>query len=156
MVTKQVRHVENFADLPSLNRHNNRIKSKKSTSYNCIAYAAGVTNANWWPSYHPDAYWPPNAPVDPTIEAFIKAFELLGYTVSASGGAYVKGVEKVALYSKDGSMSGHPTHAARQIGDNKWKSKLGHCYDIEHTEDAVSSGIYGRIAVFLERPKPRR
>ena len=41
-----------------------------------------------------------------------------------------------------------------KIGPNKWVSKLGNWYDIEHTPDAVSSGDYGQVAKYMKRRKP--
>jgi hypothetical protein len=121
------------------------------TQYNCIAYAAGVTDKKWWPQFHPDYYWPPNAPRVNSLISFIAVFRELGYEVCEDG-AYEVGFEKVAFYTRNGV----PTHAARQIGPDRWESKLGNWYDIEHTTDAVSSGDYGRMDTFMKRAlKPK-
>ena len=61
------------------------------------------------------------------------------------------GYEKIAIYVKDGI----PTHAARQLGDGRWTSKLGKYEDIEHDSlDALNGdgyGEYGRVALFMSR-----
>jgi hypothetical protein len=45
------------------------------------------------------------------------------------------------------------THAARQLPNGKWTSKLGKGEDIEHdTPDDVSGGIYGEVVEIMRRP----
>jgi hypothetical protein len=68
-------------------------------------------------------------------------------------GSFVDGIEKIALYSNDGTRAGKPTHAARQVAGQQWGSKLGGDYDIHHHQNAVGGGGYGEIAVFMQRPK---
>ena len=52
------------------------------------------------------------------------------------------GFEKVALYGS-GFMY---THAARQLPDGRWTSKLGQKEDITHnTPDDVAGGVYGEV-----------
>ena len=142
------KHLKPCPLLPNLRKKNNDVASDIDGKYNCISFAAGITNIKWWPTWTNDAYWPPSAPKVETVEAFVWAFSTLGYSVSENGD-YVKGVEKVALYTK----LGKPTHAAKQVGPGKWQSKLGNFYDIVHTARAVSGGSYGEIELFLERPK---
>jgi hypothetical protein len=137
---------EHFRDeLPRLTPDNYRITSPASWEYNCIAHAAGVTDGWWWPS--PGRYWPPEVPREETIAAFLAAFALLGYHPVA-GPDLEPGVEKLALYAQGET----PTHAARQLADGWWTSKLGPSIDIEHaTPDAVAGGIYGEVTAFLGR-----
>ena len=119
--------------------------------YNCIAFAAGDTGRWWWPDppFHVGSYWPSTAPSELTVEAFVQAFESLGYQPCADGSSE-EGLEKVALYVKDGL----PTHAARQdVGTSMWLSKLGGAYDIRHRHvEDVSGKYYGQVACFLSRP----
>jgi hypothetical protein len=64
------------------------------------------------------------------------------------------GTEKVAIYV---DADGIPTHAARQLADGTWTSKLGEWEDIRHKtlkamEDGDGLGLgYGRVAVILRR-----
>jgi len=61
------------------------------------------------------------------------------------------GLEKIALYS----MSSIPTHAARQLRDGWWTSKLGPNFDIEHSDlAAVADGAYGTPIAFLSKAAP--
>src|SRR5437773_1217674 len=91
--------------------------------YNCIAWAAGKTDNWWWPIDDPSAFWPiPIDPLDPvTLDAFIKAFATEGYLVCADG-SLENGFEKIAIYVDRG---GEPTHAARQLLNGTWTSKMG-------------------------------
>jgi hypothetical protein len=142
------KHIKSHPKIPSLNKRNNDVTSDDDPLYNCVAFAAGVTNRKWWPVFHPDFYWPPSAPKINSIMSFVTAFSTLGYA-ECDDGAVEAGFEKIAFYVRDGQ----PTHAARQLETGKWKSKLGDWYDIEHTENAVSSGDYGRIAKYMRRPR---
>lgn len=118
--------------------------------YNCIGYAAGRTDAYWWPDDYPEPdsdYWPAGIPREETLEAFTALYESLGYAVCGDGSPE-KGFEKVAIYVKDGK----PTHAARQLANGHWTSKLGPMQDIRHeTPEAVSGPCYGNAARFLRR-----
>ena len=75
------------------------------------------------------------------------AFAAVGYAVCLNG-ELKAGVEKIVLYVKED----RPTHAARQLPDGWWTSKLGQEADIEHdTPETVGGGIYGEPNVFLSR-----
>lgn len=46
-----------------------------------------------------------------------------------------------------------PRHAARQLPNGRWTSKLGDHVDIEHAAlDAVGGDFYGEPAVFMRKP----
>jgi hypothetical protein len=61
------------------------------------------------------------------------------------------GFEKVALYGLAESY----THAARQLPDGRWTSKLGNEEDIEHdSPEAVAGGLYGELVLFMKRRVP--
>jgi hypothetical protein len=79
--------------------------------------------------------------------ALERAFLGLGYECCADGLPQA-GFEKVALYGCDLFY----THAARQLPDGRWTSKLGARPDIEHdTPDDVADGLYGRVLGFMRR-----
>lgn len=119
--------------------------SEKSDQYNCIAHAACKSDRKWWPSLF--TYWPPGVPREETLQAFVAAFEALGYEVCANGDLEAE-YEKVAIYS---SYLGDPTHAARQLSDGSWSSKLGDEEDISHDLTGLEGGFYGNIAVFMRK-----
>jgi hypothetical protein len=87
--------------------------------------------------------------LEETLDAFVAAFATLGY-VPCSGEEPENGFEKVALFARGGM----PTHAARQLSDGRWTSKLGLREDIEHDLHAVSGDLYGTVVLVLKRPIP--
>ena len=83
-----------------------------------------------------------------TLEAFRLAFKSLGF-VDCETPDIGPGVEKIAIYS---TADGRPTHAARQLSDGSWTSKLGRLHDITHDLSALTGPIYGSPALFMSRP----
>jgi hypothetical protein len=140
--------VEMRQSFPQLKAENCRLTSPVDDGYNCIAWAAGDTGYWWWPDAMGQTYWPPGAPRVETIEAFVQAYGLHGYTLPADS-SLEPGKQKVAIFAKP---SGTPTHAARQLPDGWWASKLGESIDIEHEFSALDGPVYGTVAVILSRP----
>jgi hypothetical protein len=138
--------VPSSAAFPRLHPDDHEITSPSTPRYNCIAWAAGDEANWWWPDIDEVAYWPDQVPRAESIEAFIDAFRTLGY-LPCEDGEFEPGFEKVALYALDGL----PTHAARQLADGRWSSKLGRSVDIAHTPDALDGPIYGAISLYLRR-----
>jgi hypothetical protein len=76
------------------------------------------------------------------------AFRTLGYE-PCEDDQLEPGFEKVALYGDIFFYS----HAARQLPDGKWTSKLGKDQDIEHdTPLDVAGGLYGEVVQIMKRP----
>ncbi len=135
-------------------------RSERNPNYNCIAFAAGVTD-KWWqprfgappsaPEYTDDDpdYWPLGAPHARTQAAFMMAFECIGYEVCADG-TPEEGFEKVVLYA----IGDTPMHAARQDTDTSmWLSKLGKSFDIAHPDPRdISGDAYGEPFAYLRKP----
>ncbi len=132
---------------PDLARSGYRITSPPDRKYNCIAWVAGITSAWWWPDPDGVDFWPCTVPCEPTVAAFAQALAIVGYQ-PCQDGSLEPGWEKVALYS---SVEG-PTHAARQLPNGRWTSKLGPDDDIEHSLDALCGPAYGSVTQFLRRP----
>lgn len=130
---------------PNLNPHNHRITSPASPDYNCIAWSAGDTN-HWW---QPGLFWPVQATkYDCGIGDLMEAFAKLGFE-SCDDGSFEAGFEKLALYGSSFLYS----HAARQLSNGRWSSKLGGEEDIEHdSPEDVAGGVYGEVAQFMKRP----
>lgn len=127
---------------------NHKVTSPKTTRYNCIAWATGDIERRWWPGYI-DYYWPPGISEEEEISSFVEAFELLGYSLCADG-SLEDGFEKVAIYALGNSA---PTHAARQLRNGKWTSKMGDFHDIEHElHENVNGPKYGKARCFMRRP----
>jgi hypothetical protein len=121
--------------------------ASETTAYNCIAWAVGRTDQPWWPAAGDNAFWPDGVPNEETVEAFVLAFATLGFVICETGDSEV-GYEKIALYALDGK----PTHAARQLPDGKWTSKLGKESVVTHnTPRGVEGPLYGVVCCYLRR-----
>lgn len=135
---------------PHLQRTGYAVTSPIDANYNCIAWAAGDVDRWWWPN--PDGYWPEDVPREETLEAFIAVYERFGYGV-CDDGKVEEGFEKLAIYA----VNDVPTHAARQLSDGTWTSKLGEDHDISHfLPDGLFSATYGRVAVWMKRNRADR
>jgi hypothetical protein len=68
--------------------------------------------------------------------------------------APMKHFEKIVLYGVRVGTDIVPTHAARQLVDGRWTSKLGNCEDIEHdTIEMLNGPRYGVPICFLKRSR---
>lgn len=120
------------------------LSSPKTHAYNCVAWAAGDAS-RWW---EPGIYWI-STPGD-ELAALSGLFATLGFS-PCIGEDLESGFEKVALHADD---QGNWTHAARQLPDGWWTSKLGPDEDILHrTPQAVVGELYGEVRVIMKRSK---
>lgn len=134
------------ASFPTLRDSQFEISSPETKRYNCIAWAAGEEQAWWWPG---GRYWPDGVPKEDGIEAFMQAYAGLGYAACETDEPE-EAVEKVALYA---DADGRVLHAARQLPDGRWTSKLGEAWDISHELHGLEGDHYGRVARILKRPR---
>ena len=125
------------------------ISSPADKKYNCIAYAAGDSTRWWWPGFPGDVYWPPRALQSLDIRSFVDAYGTIGFE-RCDDDSLESGFEKIALFV-DGE--GLPTHAARQLPDGRWTSKLGKLQDIVHELTELEGREYGKITCFLKRTR---
>jgi hypothetical protein len=141
-------------DFPNLNWDTFDEKSRATLRYNCIAFAAGDRLRRWWPNID-DHHWPSakeGVPQEETLEAFVAAFGTLkpGYLL-CGGSALESGFEKVAIYVNP--ATGKPSHAAHQLPNGRWESKLGRGIDIQHDSlEELDGPLYGTAVCFLSRP----
>lgn len=134
---------------PNLPLTGYKITSPDSINYNCIAWAAGDEERWWWPDKNEQDYWPVGVKREETLQAFIEAFQTIGYQVCASE-SFEIGFEKIAIYADE---NGKPKHAAKQLPNGKWTSKLGNWEDIEHESLAGLVGeVYGMVVQIMKRP----
>jgi hypothetical protein len=140
--------------LPHLTPENGAITSCPTSRYNCIAWAAGIDYQWWWPIPETMYFWPSGVPREVTVDAFIKAYETLGYKLCLDS-SLREGIEKLAIFGmelSDGTKV--PTHAALQLQSGEWTSKLGNREDMSHkTEDVVSCPTYGKVIIYMSRPR---
>ena len=134
--------VEN--SFPNLTADGYQVTSPQSLEYNCIAWAAGDHTQWWWPA--DDAFWPTKDRAV-TEAVFVKAFATLGYAPAASE-HLESGWDRVARYAQDGRV----THAARQLPNGRWTSKLGYDVDLEHDLRGLEGIVYGCVVRILRRP----
>lgn len=136
-------------DFPRLDTTNYSQTSPRTPLYNCIAWAAGDNTKWWWPDNEYNYFWPDGVKREETLDAYIEAYQTVGYEVCDSG-QLEKNTEKIVVYINP--VNGAPTHAARQLPDGKWTSKLGQNIDISHLEpETLTGGKYGTIARFMKR-----
>ncbi len=124
------------------------IASSATPKYNCFAWAAGDTEQCW--GLHKNYYWPPGIPREATLEALIRVYETLGYTI-CDNAREESGFLKIAIYV---DTDGVPTHAARELHTGDWSSKLEDLEVILHdTLEDIEGGMYGEVKVILKRPQ---
>jgi hypothetical protein len=120
--------------------------SHEDPSYNCIAWAAGDNTRWYWPDEYGIYYWPSEVSRENTVDNFIKLYEFLGYE-KCDNGYYEENFTKVAVFSSGAT----PTHAARQLENGNWTSKLGVNIDVEHSIYSIENGLYGKVAQYLKK-----
>jgi hypothetical protein len=139
------KHLE--ALFPGLRGSGYRVTSPIDEVYNCIAWAAGDVRKWWWPDPHRRRYWPAGVYRVETLGAFEDAFASLGY-VTCVGDVPESGFEKIALFA---GSDGIPLHAARQLLNGRWTSKLGELEDIEHALHDLAGEEYGSVVLIMKR-----
>lgn len=138
------------ADFPHLRHATVHVLEHHNNTYNCMAWALGITDRWVWPSdERPDIAWPFGLPRTDRLDNVEEAFASLGYTPSRSA-RYVRGTEKIALFGRSNTV----LHLALQTPAHAgmWTSKLGGGSLIAHSSvDAVSGAYYGNRLATLER-----
>jgi hypothetical protein len=130
---------------PELRKTVYEITNPASSAYNCIAWAAEEHNQWWEPAQ--GYYWPADVPSEYTVAALVQRFESIGYERCPSADPEA-GFNKVAIYGQEGEY----THAARQLPNGRWTSKLGAQVDIEHdTLDDLVGEEYGAVVCIVKR-----
>ena len=130
-----------------------KVTSESTSEYNCFSWALG-DDFRWIDPTVDYAQWMADVSNGSSIDSVVELFRAAGYELCGDG-SLEDGYEKIAIYVKDGE----PTHAARQLENGRWTSKLGKYEDIEHDfPEALQGdgfGEYGRVAVFMARSLAR-
>ena len=134
---------------PGLRGQPYQSKSARDRTYNCIAFAAGDKRNWWWPDLAEEDSWPVGVARVATVAAFRDAFVTFGYMV-CDHDQLEPGFEKIALFA----LTGAPKHAARQLPNGRWISKLGRSEDIEHALQDLTGTTYGSVVLVMKRPVP--
>ena len=134
----------------SLTNTNHKITSPRTSEYNCFAWAAEENDRWWSPSEDlEEYYWLDGAPKELSLDGITETYRLLGYEPCESS-EIEEYFQKIAIYMKDGK----PCHAARQLSNGKWTSKLGGWEDIEHELiglEGIGEHEYGYVEQILKR-----
>jgi hypothetical protein len=130
---------------PGLQNSKYDVTSPPTIDYNCIAWAAGDYQMWWEPV--PPYYWPSAARLEYSLEAYVEAFRSLGFEPTDSLGLEAD-YEKIVIFT---DALRQPQHAARQLENGRWTSKLGQLEDITHELEALSGDVYGRPAMPMKR-----
>src|SRR5271157_4508246 len=99
---------------PNLNADSCIEKSQTTRQYNCFAWAVGETHRRWEPDPLGIYFWPPEAPRELTVPAFVRAYESRGFRICI-GGILEEGLEKIAIFGVVVNGVTVPTHAAVQL-----------------------------------------
>ncbi len=126
MTTDQHRRSQVEVGFPKLRLTTWEISSEPDTQYNCIAWAAGDDSRFWWPAQR--YFWPLGVKRELSITAFDELFRSLGFKECPDPGDGTESVQRLALFAR----GTEPTHAARQLINGRWTSKLGKFVDIVH------------------------
>lgn len=123
------------------------ITSPQTPYYNCIAWAFDDDTKWYWPDPDEMYFWPKEIPRTVEVNSFVELYRLIRYEVCESS-EFELGYEKIAIFSDN---LGLPTHAAKQLQNGHWTSKLGCEYDIQHTIESINNGAYGNAAIYMVR-----
>jgi hypothetical protein len=137
-----------IAAFPRLKRLPFLITSAPTPNCNCIAWAADDNQRRWWPG-NPFYFWPQGVPKADDLQSFVAAFGTIGYAPCDDGNLQ-HGLEKIAIYA---NALGHVKHAARQLENGLWTSKLGASDDISHTIYGLGGASYGDAVQYLARSR---
>lgn len=141
---------------PSLREDINfKITSPINNNYNCIAWACNY-NDRWmqppngaYPFLDGVFYWPKEAKQGQEIDCLIDAFRKKDYEL-CDNWEHEDMYQKIALYVKKGTRIW--THAARELRNGFWTSKLGQGNDIQHsTPFSIEGEMYGEVIYFMKR-----
>jgi hypothetical protein len=130
---------------PKLVSEGYTLTSDPDEGYNCIAWAAGVDDGWWDPA---DGYpWPNGVPRNYEPDTLVRVFETLGYQRCDDDSLEID-FEKVAIYANGALYE----HAAKQLPNGRWTSKMGPDDDIEHGSlRALESDHFGKVTAILKR-----
>lgn len=85
---------------PNLRSEDYEIVRPEDPTYNCVAWAAGRTDAWWEPSTNPTHFWPDGASNNDRIDSLVQVFKALRYEEwEAENDSFEAGYEKVAMDS---------------------------------------------------------
>lgn len=134
---------------PSLNDEDFEFKSHFNPFYNCLAWAINVNTIFVTMNYFQKKHGLDINNLDHSVNGYAKILEEFYNYLSCENGEYEKGFEKILLYGDNNNLW---THAARQIKEEMWVSKLGSCENIEHKNiECLNGNTYGEPKIFMKK-----
>jgi hypothetical protein len=122
------------------------ITSPYDPSYNCAAFALGITNR--WLDSGMGCFWPKGTPRGTAIGHLVAMYESHGFEVCGVDTSLESRFEKIAIFEHQGEWQ----HVCKQCEDGRWLSKLGMSEDVKHNLDALESQPdYGQLVTVLRR-----
>jgi hypothetical protein len=132
---------------PNLTEGTFAITSEATPDYNCVAWAAGVTDR--WIDHFEDC-WPSGIRCGDSPADYAELYKQRGFELCDSG-EFEQGYVKVAIYGDDRGLF---THVALQKTDGRWTSKMGGLEDIEHAElTSLCGRAYGEPVLYLRKAR---
>jgi hypothetical protein len=133
-------------------------KGDPDAVYNCFGCAVGVLK-HWQPTSvygdpegDPLYYWPIELSGDAEdnfgVGRFVDAAKTEGFE-ECSDSAWEPEFEKIVLIHKRDIFC----HAALQLSESRWKSKLGEYSNCEHPLEFVLGDYYGKDTIFMKRQR---
>jgi len=123
------------------------VTSTETPEYNCIAWAYEDMTRWYWPDPSNIYFWPDGIPREVNLNSFMQLFSSIRYEICENGEPE-EGFCKIAIFI---DPNGIPTHAARQLLNGFWTSKLGKYIDVQHTIQSIIDGDYGAVGVYMKR-----
>jgi hypothetical protein len=122
-----------------------QVTSEWDDNYNCIGFAITNGKLENWNHLQPNKWIGQRTP---SIHSLVRVCEARDFKRCGMDMSLEPGFEKIALYE----LRGMYTHAARQLPDGRWKSKLGEDEDIEHdTPECLCGKFYGQVHCIMRR-----
>lgn len=127
-------------------------KSPICDEYNCIAWSLDIDYMSVGHENLTGIYWPDNISKIPNINNYKRMYNSYGF-IDASTSDLEEGFKKVAIYVRGTNpKTGIVVHAAKQIDDIWWSSKMGDNIDGIHHLDAIQGILYGYPRFFMKKP----
>lgn len=131
------------------------INNSESDNYNCISHTLGIKDKWSWSydkneiyEYDYDHYWPVRCEL--TKESFDDFYEYHGFEkIKLLDFSYNPKYTKVVLYTNNGV----PTHAAIQINEFFWESKIGMFGILRHDLFEIENDVYGEVTQIYRKLK---
>ena len=130
--------------------------------HNCFGFAVG--SKKFWqpPSIHGDPegdprfYWPPellgDADENTWVSRYVAAAQAKGFSECGEDASLEVEFEKIVLIHSGGVFK----HAALQIDEKRWKSKLGLLSDLEHPLEFMLRNPFGKGTIYMKRKRALR